>query len=146
MLNPIIRQQSNEISSGGSQKKVQFEKTENEKLGTPRQVFSFSDSSTLRRESTSRGESLVDNLFKKFANVVKKEGNSIEKLFGAMDNDKDGVISKEEFKKALAGMKQVFNEEDIEEMLDHLDQNKDGTINFKAVSYTHLTLPTIYSV
>ena len=58
----------------------------------------------------------------------------IKRRFERHDEDKNGSLNKAE----MSGR--------IMHMFDRLDANSDGAVDREAVSYTHLTLPTIYSV
>ena len=61
------------------------------------------------------------------------------------DRDGDGMVSIEEAHNVL--QRQLgFSVEQSVELVRRYDLNGDGRLNYEAVSYTHLTLPTIYSV
>ena len=79
-----------------------------------------------------------------------------EDILGFLVEDLNVVGSKDAFKNILYGVRlivegknrrlsdfsEIINEDDDE----NIDQNDKSTNSFRTVSYTHLTLPTIYSV
>ena len=68
--------------------------------------------------------SFVDN---KMANL----SNHLSEVFGQIDTNKDGIISKEELSYYFENTVIFISGEEIEKILVEMDANKDGTVNME---------------
>ena len=68
-------------------------------------------------------------------------------MISDLDKNKSGAIDFEEFLDMMtARMSDKDTREDISKVFRLFDDDTSGSITLRTVSYTHLTLPTIYSV
>ena len=54
----------------------------------------------------------------------------LKKAFEAIDEDKNGVISKEELSSLLKGLGDEITDDDVEEMMEAADIDEDGKVQF----------------
>lgn len=74
------------------------------------------------------------NVLQQMSNVFYQHRIHIRSAFRAFDKDHSGVISKDEFRAGIRTFNSLLNcpltEEQIEELLNHLDKNNDGVLSY----------------
>ncbi|CAG9333007.1 unnamed protein product [Blepharisma stoltei] len=72
-----------------------------------------------------------ENMVSVFKRMMKRSGISAPDLFNIFDADKNGIITKDEFKRVLASLKIPLTPEEVEALWTFIDKDKSNTINFK---------------
>jgi len=60
--------------------------------------------------------------------------DEVDKTFAKLDTDTDSYLSKDELKKGLDSLQQTYSDEELQQVLDLADSDKDGRISKKELS------------
>ena len=63
-------------------------------------------------------------------NLSDEQIGELRKAFDVMDENKDGVVTKDELKKLLQGLGEEVTDEIVDEMINIADENGDGKVQF----------------
>lgn len=69
----------------------------------------------------------------------KRKEDELKSVFNTFDKNKDGYITRNELKQAMNGAGMIMNENQIDEMLENMDVNRDGFIDLRefCASFVH---------
>ena len=60
--------------------------------------------------------------------------DEVDKTFAKLDTNSDSYLSKDELKKGLDSLQQTYSDEELQQVLDLADSDKDGRISKKELS------------
>lgn len=60
--------------------------------------------------------------------------SEVDKTFAKLDTNSDSYLSKDELKKGLDSLQQTYSDEELQQVLDLADSDKDGRISKKELS------------
>ena len=60
--------------------------------------------------------------------------SEVDKTFAKLDTNSDSYLSKDELKKGLDSLQQTYTDEELQQVLDLADSDKDGRISKKELS------------
>ena len=63
-------------------------------------------------------------------NLSAEQIEELKKAFAVLDENKDGLISKDELSKLLGGLGEDFTDDVVTEMMNLADTDGDGKVNF----------------
>ena len=64
------------------------------------------------------------------AKLSNEQVEELKKAFDVMDENKDGVVTREELKKLLSGLGEEVDDSIVDEMISIADENNDGKVDF----------------
>ena len=98
-------------------------------------------------ESEEMDDSATVMAFESLALAIAESGMTAGEAFAEMDSSDDNLIDAPELQKGIEKIGgDKLSPSEVTAILNYLDTNEDRRVDANAVSYTHLTLPTIYSV
>lgn len=69
--------------------------------------------------------------FDEFSKFIDSQNQKLKNFFNVYDTDQSGYVSNEEMEKIILGLDPDYKKENIQEMIYHLDVNKDGKVTYK---------------
>lgn len=69
-------------------------------------------------------------MIKNLQRIIKASGKSLEKIFSQVDTDGSGLISNEEFKRAMKMISIGLTDIEIQKIMHRFDADKDGNISY----------------
>jgi Ca2+-binding EF-hand superfamily protein len=70
------------------------------------------------------------DVLEKLKRLIRQSGKSLETVFGQFDSSSTGVVSKEEFHRAMKLLSLGLSDAEISKMMSRLDANADGSISY----------------
>eukprot|EP00742_Colponemidia_sp_Colp-10_P013158 GILJ01014851.1.p1 GENE.GILJ01014851.1~~GILJ01014851.1.p1 ORF type:complete len:822 (-),score=152.92 GILJ01014851.1:143-2488(-) len=72
----------------------------------------------------------ADLLIRRVAGIIREKGIKLEDAFRVFDQNQDGYISREEFRRTFEQMQLGLTNDDMNRLLNAVDENRDGTISY----------------
>ena len=91
----------------------------------------FEMMTTFKKDGQDGGGGGLDFDFRDFVDYVSQTDKKIELIFKDLDADKNGIIDKNEIKRAFENLGVVLDDRQVEMLMKHLDKNKSLQIDWK---------------